>query len=299
MSSPQDEESNLLRNFAEQVGDVPLLNRPASPLHRDYPLTGYRDSTDDNGKSNKEAAVEYLASLDSIPKDAEGKFNVFLLNAVDHEPGTAAPLEMFRRGLMEKGAHSFLHNAYPEWLGDATDDAGQDLESLQYMMLLKEIGYEKLNDDLNTKPEPDPEDDEDFDYPEDNILYLSFSAITQELFTLMTGREESKRLRAEEIAKTDHMYEDKHNAIIAWARETHGLELRHTTDPQEAYSPFFLSDDELTRYVIWDNPNRIILSVTRPNADVDWYDKEHTTRTNYSTGPMDQQTSTYPEPSPE
>jgi hypothetical protein len=112
----------------------------------------------------------------------------------------------------------------------------------------------------------------------------------------MTGREESKRIHAEQIAKTNQMYEDKHNAIVAWARETHGLELHHVTDPQEAYSPFYLDADELTRYVIWDNPNRIVLKGTRDNTDDDWYDKEKVTITNYMTGPMTEQTSTYPQP---
>lgn len=156
-------------------------------MTREFPLTGYRDHNDKKGQNNREAAVEFLANLKSIPKDADGKFNVYLLNDLPVPEGSAAPVEMFRRGLLEVGATSFLNNSYPEWIGDATDDADADLDSLMYIRSLTEYGYERLNDDLNTAPVRNQWGFDD--YPEGNILFLSNAAITDELLTLMKGRD--------------------------------------------------------------------------------------------------------------
>jgi len=301
-STPQNEEANLLKSFAESTGDVPLLNRPKSGLSRDFPLTGYRDQTDDNGKSNKDAAIEFLASIDSIPKDEEGKFDVRLLNEISVEPGSAAPLEMFRRGLLEMGTDSFLHNTYPEWLGDATDDANADLDAIQYIHHLKEYGYEKLNDDLNAKPAPNPEypddDEDDWEYPEDNILSMTFSSITNELFTLMRGRKATAEEAIAAQAERERWYNETHQKLVDWARETHGLELHHSPSEMQGYAtPFYTTPDELEGYIMWDNtPGHIVMKKTRPNTETSWFD-DSVTVTPYHFG-LGTDPSTYPTEQP-
>lgn len=156
-------------------------------MTKDFPLTGYRDHTDKAGRNNKEAAVEFLANLKSIPKDANGKFDVRLLNDLPVPEGSAAPTEMFRRGLLEIAAHSFLNNSYPEWMGDAYDDADADLDAMTYLHELGDRGYDYLNNHLNATPEKDAWG---FDrYPEGNILAYSNSSVVDTLAELMEGRD--------------------------------------------------------------------------------------------------------------
>lgn len=156
-------------------------------MTKEFPLTGYRDHTDKAGRNNKEAAVEFLANLKCIPRDKDGKFNVYLLNDLPVPEGSAAPIEMFRRGLLEIAAHSFLNNSYPEWIGDATDDADADLDAMMYIRSLTEYGYDRLNEHLNATPDKDAWG---FDrYPEDNILAYSNSAVCDTLTELMEGRD--------------------------------------------------------------------------------------------------------------
>lgn len=155
-------------------------------MTREFPLTGYRSSNDKAGRNNKEAAVEFLANLKSIPKDAEGKFNVELLDEMDVPEGSASPYEMFRRGLMEMAAHSWLNNDYPEWMGDSFDDAEADLDAMTYLHELRDFGPYRLNEHLNATP---TKDSWGYDvYPEGNILAYTNSAVCDELLTLMKGR---------------------------------------------------------------------------------------------------------------
>lgn len=156
-------------------------------MTKEFPLTGYRDHNDNKGRNNKEAAVEFLANLKCIPKNAEGKYDVRLLNELPVPEGSAAPYEMFRRGLMEIAAHSWLNNDYPEWMGDAYDDADADLDAMNYLHELRDFGPDRLNEHLNATPEKDAWG---FDrYPEGNILAYSNSSVVDELLTLMQGRD--------------------------------------------------------------------------------------------------------------
>lgn len=295
MTNPQDQEKNLINTYTNDKGQLPLLNNPATPLAPDFPLTGYRDQTDDRGVNNKEAAVEFLASLDTIPKNAEGKFDVFLLNEIPVPEGSAAPLEMFRRGLLEIGAEAFLHATYPEWIGDATDDANMELDAIAYVHHLKEMGYEKLNDDLNYVPSQDEDGDEE--YPEDNILYYSYSMITQELNTLMIGRVESKRLNQEQRDEREREYMERHAAAMKWAKETYDLDLHWEPSEMQGYATaFYVEPDRLTGYIIWDNPFRIAIKKVRPSTDVSFWGQEGYEVWDYIAIDGGENPSTYPVP---
>lgn len=155
-------------------------------MTREFPLTGYRNHNDQAGRNNKEAAVEFLANLKYIPKDENGKFDIELLNELPVPEGSAAPYEMFRRGLMEIAAHSWLNNDYPEWMGDSYDDADADVDAITYLHEMRDFGPDRLNSDLNTTP---TKDSWGYDvYPEGNILSFTNSAVVDELLTLMKGR---------------------------------------------------------------------------------------------------------------
>lgn len=263
---------------------------------RDFALTGYRDHTDKNGKNNREAAVDFLANLQYIPRDEDGKFDVYLLNELPVPEGSASPLEMFRRGLLELGTASFLDNEYPEWLGDATDDADQDLQTLMYMHDLKEGGYDKMNEHLNNPPT----ESELGEFPHENltanILYWDQSAIANELYTLMTGRTETKRQDDERRAATERLYTARHEGVVAWAKSEHDLDLSHApSNDQGIFTSFYVTNDGLTGYVIWANPLQIVLKKERSNTNVDWWGEEGITITRYIPAVMGSK-STYPNP---
>lgn len=265
---------------------------------RDFALTGYRDHTDKNGKNNREAAVEFLTNLQYIPRDEDGKFNVYLLNELPVPEGSASPLEMFRRGLLELGTASFLDNEYPEWLGDATDDADQDLQTLMYMHDLKEGGYDKMNEHLNNPPTESELEEFPHENLTANILYWDQSAIANELHTLMTGRAETKRLKEERKAESIRKCTEKHNRIVAWAKATHGLDIHpHEGDSQGIFTTFYVADDGLTGYIIWD-VDKIVLTKERTSTDVDWWASEGITVTHYmfTSAGIHLDVSTYPHP---
>ena len=155
-------------------------------MSRDFPLTGYRSQTDKAGRNNREAAVEFLANLQCIPRNAEGRFDVALLNELPVPEGSAAPYDMFRRGLMEIAAASWLENDYPEWMGDSYDDADADVDAITYLHEMRDFDPDRFNNDLNTTP---TKTSWGYDmYPEGNILAYRNSAVVDELLTLMKGR---------------------------------------------------------------------------------------------------------------
>lgn len=125
--SPKDTETNLINTVAEATGDIPLLNRPASGRTS---LTGYR-------KPELAAeAIDYVTNLDSIPDYDPEKLN----EGWDGQ-GTI-PSEKLRRGFLELLMTEYLENVYPEWLGDATDDANACLDMINAVNSVKEYGWE-------------------------------------------------------------------------------------------------------------------------------------------------------------
>lgn len=131
MTTPKDDETNLLNSFAQATGDVPLLNRPS--IGRTS-LTGYRKP------ELVSEAVAYVNSLESIPDGDPEKLN----EGWDGQ-GTI-PSEKLRRGLTELLTESFLENIYPEWIGDAMDDAYACMDALHVLTFVKEYGWGRFID---------------------------------------------------------------------------------------------------------------------------------------------------------
>lgn len=133
--TPKDQETGLLNTFASQMGDVPLLNRPKNGTTS---LTGYR---------TPELAAEaraYVESLTSIPDN-----NPYKLNEGWDGQGTS-PADKLRRGLLELMTEFYLDNIYPEWVGDALDDAYATLDMINVVGAVKENGWEIVYEFINS-----------------------------------------------------------------------------------------------------------------------------------------------------
>lgn len=139
MTNPKDEETNRLNTVADATGNVPLLNRPATGKTS---LTGYRTP------ELAAEAVEYVTNLESIPD-----FDPEKLNEGWDGTGTI-PSEKLRRGLLEILMTEYLENVYPEWLGDATDDANACLEMINAVNSVKEFGWEVVIEYVKSEQAP-------------------------------------------------------------------------------------------------------------------------------------------------
>lgn len=126
MNNPKEQETNLLNAYAADQGNLPLLNQPSTGRTS---LTGYRKP------ELATEAIDYVKSLKSIPDDDPEKLN----EGWDGQ-GTI-PSEKLRRGFLELLIEEYLENVYPEWLGDATDDANACLDMINAVNSVKEYGW--------------------------------------------------------------------------------------------------------------------------------------------------------------